>query len=98
MTATGLGFSSNVYLTLIASGSQTNLATAYPGPTTLSAFVPASALNGTYPVSLFVTDPTTGAVSQTLPITLTFASVSVISSDHYRNTAGIASYWRVLHL
>ena len=35
-------------------------------------------MNGTYPVSLFVTDPTTGAVSQTLPITLTFASVSAI--------------------
>ena len=40
--------------------------------------MPASALNGIYPVSLFVTDPTTGGVSQTLPITLTFASVSAI--------------------
>ena len=78
VTATGLGFSSNVSLTLFASGSQTNIPTAYGGPTVLSAFVPASALNGTYPVSLFVADPTTGGVSQTLPITLTFASVSAI--------------------
>src|ERR1035437_2100565 len=56
VTASGLGFSSNVYLTLIASGSRSNLATAYGGPTTLTAFVPASALNGIYPVSLFVAD------------------------------------------
>jgi uncharacterized protein (TIGR03437 family) len=91
VTATGLGFSSNVYLTLIASGSQSNLATGYGGPTTLTAFVPTSALNGGYAtVNLFVTDPQTGAVSQTLPITLTFASVSAI----YPNTlvADIASY------
>src|SRR5674476_1386489 len=33
VTASGLGFSSNVYLTLIASGSRSNLATAYGGPT-----------------------------------------------------------------
>ena len=79
VTASGLGFSSNVVLTLIASGTQANLPTAYGGPTVLSAFVPASALNGTYPVSLFVTDPTTGGVSQTLPITLTSASVGAIS-------------------
>ncbi len=78
VTAAGLGFSSNVYLTLIASGSQVNLATTYGGTTALSGFVPTSALTGTYPVSLFVTDPTTGAVSQTLPITLTVASVSAI--------------------
>src|ERR1019366_1784429 len=91
VTATGLGFSSNVYLTLIASGSQSNLATGYGGPTTLTAFVPTSALNGGYAtVNLFVTDPQTGAVSQTLPITLTFASVSVISPNTI--TADIASY------
>ncbi|MGD0778221.1 MAG: IPT/TIG domain-containing protein [Candidatus Solibacter sp.] len=90
VTATGLGFSSNVYLTLNASGSQTNLATTYGGTTTLSAFVPASALNGTYPVSLFVTDPQTGAVSQTLPITIAFASVSAISPIQIY--ADIASY------
>src|ERR1035437_7412896 len=83
VTASGLGFSSNVYLTLNASGSRTNLATVYGGPTTLTAFVPASALNGTYPVSLFVADPTTGAVSQTLPITLTFASVSAVFQGLY---------------
>lgn len=81
VTATGLGFSSNVYLTLIASGARTNLATTYSGTTTLYAFVPASALNGTYPVSLLVTDPASNAVSQTLPITLTFASVSLIVPD-----------------
>src|ERR1039457_1360771 len=91
VTATGLGFSSNVYLTLIASGSQSNLATGYGGPTTLTAFVPTTALNGSYAtVNLFVTDPQTGAVSQTLPITLTFASVSVISPNTI--TADIASY------
>ena len=78
VTATGLGFSSNASLTLIASGSQRNIPTAYGGPTALGGFVPASDLNGTYPVSLFVTDPTTGAVSQTLPINLTVASVSAI--------------------
>ena len=81
VTATGLGFSSNVYLTLIASGSQSNLTTGYGGPTTLTAFVPTSALNGGYAtVNLFVTDPQTGAVSQTLPITLTFASVTAIDA------------------
>jgi uncharacterized protein (TIGR03437 family) len=82
VTATGLGFSSNVYLTLIASGTRANLTTTYFGSTTtLTAFVPTSALDGTYPVSLFVIDPTTGAVSQTLPITLSFASVSVIGPN-----------------
>ena len=89
VTATGLGFSSNVYLTLIA-GNRTNLATTHSASTTtLTAVVPASALNGTYTVSLFVTDPTTSAVSQTLTITLTFASVSVISPSIIY--AGIAS-------
>src|ERR1017187_4335481 len=78
VTATGLGFSSNVYLTLIA-GTRTNLATSHSGSTTtLTAVVPSSALNGTWSVSLFVTDPTSGAVSQTLPITLTYASVIAI--------------------
>ena len=57
---------------------------------TLSAAIPTSALNGTYPVSLLVTDPLTGGVSQTLPITLTFASVSVIFPD--RIQAGIAAF------
>jgi uncharacterized protein (TIGR03437 family) len=79
VTATGLGFSSNVNLTLIASGTRTNLATTYFGSTTsLTALIPTGALDGTYPVSLFVADPTTGAVSQTLPLTLTYASVSAI--------------------
>jgi uncharacterized protein (TIGR03437 family) len=91
VTASGLGFSSNVYLTLNASGSRTNLATNYGGPTTLTAFVPASALNGIYPaVSLFVADPTTGAVSQTLPITLTFATVTAIAPNTIY--ADIATY------
>src|ERR1035441_376793 len=67
VTATGLGFSSNVYLTVVA-GTRTNLTTSHSGSTTvLTAVVPASALVGVYAVSLFVTDPTTGAVSQTLP-------------------------------
>ena len=89
VTATGLGFSSNVYLTLIA-GKRTNLATTHSGSTTtLTAVVPASALNGTYTVSLLVADPTTSAVSQTLPITLSFASVNVISPRIIY--AGIAS-------
>jgi hypothetical protein len=99
VTASGLGFSSNVYLTLNASGSRTNLATNYGGPTTLTAFVPASALNGIYPaVSLFVADPTTGAVSQTLPITLTFATVTAVFQGLYPTQspdtiyADIASY------
>ena len=78
VTAGGLGFSSNASLILVASGSQRNIPTTYGGPTVLSGFVPASDLNGTYPVSLFVTDPTTGAESQKLPITLTVAAVSAI--------------------
>ena len=78
VTATGLGFSSNVSLILVASGSQRNIPTTYGGPTALSGFVPASDLNGIYPVSLFVTDPTTGAESQKLPMTLTVASVGAI--------------------
>ena len=90
VTAVGLGFSSNVYLTLKASGSQTNLTTANPDTTTLTAFIPASALNGNFPVSLFVTDPTTAAVSQTLSITITYASVTLIAPDHI--IADIASY------
>ena len=64
MTASGLGFSSNVSLILVASGTQTTLPTSYGGPNVLSAFVAASYLNGTYPVSLFVSDPTSGGVSQ----------------------------------
>jgi uncharacterized protein (TIGR03437 family) len=90
VTATGLGFSSNVYLTLTASGTQTNLATQYVPTTTLYGFVPASALDGTYPVSLVVTDPATGAVSQTLPITLTIASVSSIFPNEIQ--AGIDKF------
>src|ERR1035438_7900102 len=90
VTATGLGFSSNVYLTLIA-GTRTTLATSHSGSTTtLTAVVPSSALTGTYSASLFVTDPTTGAVSQTLPITLTFASVSAIYPNEIN--AGIAAF------
>ena len=89
VTATGLGFSSNVYLTVVA-GTRTNLTTSHSGSTTvLTAVVPASALVGVYAVSLFVTDPTTGAVSQTLPITLSFASVTQISPTAIY--AGIAS-------
>jgi uncharacterized protein (TIGR03437 family) len=90
VTATGLGFSSNVYLTLIA-GTRSNLATSHSGSTTtLTAVVPPSALNGTFSVSLFVTDPTTGALSQTLPLTLTFASVSAIYPNEIN--AGIAAF------
>lgn len=89
VVATGLGFSSNVYLTLTASGAATNLATGYDGSTTtLTAFVPGSALTGAYPVSLFVSDPTTGAASQKLPITLTVATVSAITPNEiYAGTA-----------
>ena len=91
VTAIGVGFSSNVHLTLNVSDTQSNLATAMPVPTTtLTAFVPASALNGLFKVSLFVTDATTGAVSQTLPITLTYASVSAIYPPYI--FADIASY------
>jgi uncharacterized protein (TIGR03437 family) len=90
VTATGLGFSSNVYLTLLASGAQTNLSTTYGNPTTLTAFIPAAALNGIYPVSLFVADPTTAAVSQTLPITITYASVTAINPTNI--LAGIDSF------
>ncbi len=82
VTANGLGFSSNVYLTLLASGIQTSLATTYGGSNTLTAFVPATALTGNYPVSLFVADLTTNAASQTLPITLTTASLSQIQPDN----------------
>ena len=90
VTATGLGFSSNVYLALIA-GTRTILATTYSGSTTtISAVVPASALIGTYPVTLQVTDPTTGASSQTLPITLTFASLNAIYPNEVN--AGIAAF------
>jgi trimeric autotransporter adhesin len=90
VTAAGLGFSSNVYLTIV-SGSQVNLATSYGGTTTLTASVPANALTGAYPVSIFVTDPTTGAFSPqpALPINLTFASVTrIVPAAIY---AGIAS-------
>ena len=90
VTATGLGFSSNVYLTLLANGAQTNLTTANVNTTTLTAFIPASALNGIYPVSLFVADPTTAAVSQTLPITLTYASVTAINPTNI--LAGIDTF------
>jgi trimeric autotransporter adhesin len=82
VTANGLGFSSNVYLTLLASGTQSNLATTYGGSNTLSAYVPPTALTGNYPVSLFVADLTTNAVSQTLPITLTVASVASIDPNN----------------
>src|ERR1017187_8028973 len=90
VTAIGIGFSSNVYVTLNA-GTRTNLATSHSASTTvLTAVVPASALNGNFTVSLSVTDPTSGAVSQTLPITLSFASVSAIyPSGIY---AGIAAF------
>jgi uncharacterized protein (TIGR03437 family) len=90
VTASGLGFSSNVYLTLLANGAQTTLTTTYVNPTTLTAFVPATALNGIYPVSLFVADTTTAAVSQTLPITLTYASVTAISPTNI--LAGIDTF------
>ncbi len=90
VTATGLGFSSNVFLTLLANGAQTNLSTTYGSPTTLTAFIPASALNGIYPVSLFVSDPTTAAVSQTLPLTLTYASVTAINPTNI--PAGIDTF------
>ena len=52
VTAIGFGFSNNVYLTLLASGTQSNLATTYGGPNTLTAYVPADCLTGNYPVSL----------------------------------------------
>lgn len=90
VNATGVGFSSNVHMTMLASGTRTDLPTGISQSTTaLSASIPASALNGTYPsVSLYVADPTTGAVSQSLPITLTFAQVTAIQPN--RIVAGIA--------
>jgi uncharacterized protein (TIGR03437 family) len=90
VTATGIGFSSNVYLTL-AAGTRTSLATSHSASTTsLTAVVPASALSGAFSVSLSVTDPTSGAVSQTLPITLSFASVGYIVPTEIN--AGIAAF------
>jgi hypothetical protein len=95
VTAVGLGFSSNVYLTLIASGTRTNLPTQTSpqgSTTTLTAFVPASALEGTFPkAELLVTDPSTNAVSQTLPITLTYASISAINPNQIK--AGIDTFF-----
>jgi len=79
---------------LLAAGTRTNLATSFSPPgstTTLVAFVPASALDGTFPkAELYVTDGSTNAVSQTLPITLTFASISAISPN--RIPAGIDTF------
>ena len=90
VTATGAGFSTNVHLTLNASGTQTDLPTSYGGTTTLNASIPASALAGTYPVSIFATDASSGGVSQTLPITLTTAAVTQIVPDNLY--ADIATY------
>ncbi len=77
----GLGFSSNCAIGMNASGARTILNTSYGGPTTLSANIPASALNGVYPLSVFVTDLASGVTSQTLPIVLTVASVNAIRPE-----------------
>jgi trimeric autotransporter adhesin len=79
VTAIGLGFSSNCVIGLIASGTRTTLNTSYGGPTALSAFVPASALTGIFPVSIYVTDTASGGVSQALPIALVTAQLTQIS-------------------
>jgi uncharacterized protein (TIGR03437 family) len=79
VTATGIGFSSNVLLLLNASGVQTTLTPNYVSTTTLTAFIPTSALTGVFPVSLQVTDPTSGGASQTLPVTLTYADVTSVN-------------------
>ncbi|HEY1494415.1 MAG TPA: IPT/TIG domain-containing protein [Candidatus Solibacter sp.] len=79
VTAFGQGFSSNVVITLNANGGRSNLATNYGSPTTLSAFIPATALTGVYPVSIQVTDTSTGATTDPLPIAIGYASVTVIS-------------------
>jgi uncharacterized protein (TIGR03437 family) len=78
VTAFGQGFSSNVVITLNASGGKSNLPTNYSSSSALSAFIPTSALTGVYPVSVQVTDNSTGATTQALPITLTYAQVTQI--------------------
>jgi uncharacterized protein (TIGR03437 family) len=75
LTAFGQGFSSNVVLTLNANGALTNLATGYGSPTTLSAFIPTSALTGVYPVAVHVTDTSTGATTPELAVTITYAQL-----------------------
>jgi hypothetical protein len=74
VTAFGQGFSSNVVLTLNANGGRSNIGTNYGSPTTLSGFIPASALTGVYPVSVQATDTSTGATTTAFPIALTYAS------------------------
>lgn len=81
ISAFGAGFSSNVKLRLNASGGQATLDTNYALTTLLTAVVPASALTGVYPISLQVTDPSTGGISQPIPVTLTFAQVTQISPE-----------------
>jgi uncharacterized protein (TIGR03437 family) len=78
VTAFGQGFSSNVVITLNANGGKTNLATNYGSSTTLSAFIPGTAFTGVYPVSIQVTDTSTGATTDALPITIGYASVTQI--------------------
>jgi uncharacterized protein (TIGR03437 family) len=79
VTAFGQGFSSNAVITLNASGTNTNIATNYVSPTVLSGFVPTSALTGVYPVAVKVTDTSTGATTQSYPVTITYAQVSQIT-------------------
>jgi uncharacterized protein (TIGR03437 family) len=81
VTAFGQGFSSNVVITLNASGTKTNLPTNYGSSTVLSAFIPTSALTGVFPVSIQVTDTSTGATTPSLSITLTYAQVTQISPE-----------------
>jgi uncharacterized protein (TIGR03437 family) len=79
VTAFGQGFSSNVVLTLNANGGHSNLQTAYTSTTTLSGSIPGSALTGVYPVSVQVTDLSTGAATPALPVTLTYAQLTQIA-------------------
>jgi hypothetical protein len=81
VTASGVGFSSNVLLVLNASGVQTALTTNYVSTTTLTASIPTSALTGVFPVSLLVTDPPPAAPRRTLPVTLTYADITAINPD-----------------
>uniref|UniRef100_Q01Z88 Cell surface receptor IPT/TIG domain protein n=1 Tax=Solibacter usitatus (strain Ellin6076) TaxID=234267 RepID=Q01Z88_SOLUE len=81
VTAFGQGFSSNVVITLNANGGKTNLATNYGSPTTLSAFIPGTAFTGVYPVSIQVTDTSTGAASDAFPITIGYANVTLIRPE-----------------
>jgi uncharacterized protein (TIGR03437 family) len=69
VTATGTGFAPGDVLAVNRSGVQSNLPTAFLGPTGLSATIPASALAASGLAGLFVSDgnPASGIASRALP-------------------------------